>query len=145
MSMNNKTNCPNCGAAFQHLYNHRCPYCRTMLDFRVEEVDEIDPRYLRNVKLVGIERTLERSGFFLKFEGTYIRYAQALEYTKNNTSICIDANYSSPKRVYYCLYIPKQEFINLIQYGNFDALADSFPFEIDKKCFIDAIMKYREV
>ena len=47
----NERKCKNCGAPIEHLYNHKCPYCHSFIDFNIEKTEEINPRYMYDVEV----------------------------------------------------------------------------------------------
>lgn len=68
--MDNKLlrNCPNCGAAIEHNYNHKCPYCRTYLhitDDRIKKINNCDIK----VERVDIERNPIMHGYMITVRG----------------------------------------------------------------------------
>lgn len=141
MGNKERTNCPNCGAVIEHRYNHQCPYCKTFFDYRVERTEEINPRYLQNVKLIGIERVPLELNFMLLFEGDYVKWQEAIEYGKENTTIILSSDDLKPKKVRYAIKIDYENLRNM-QRGNLDFIFNILPFEIDKHQFIEAMIKF---
>lgn len=64
-------NCKNCGAPIEHSFNHKCPYCGTLFDFNVNENDitKVDPRELRDIKLVDVSKDYLHRCLIFKFRG----------------------------------------------------------------------------
>lgn len=139
--MNKKTNCPNCGAVIEHRYNHNCPYCNTFIDYRVERTEEINPRYLQNVKLIRFERIPLDYKFMMVFEGDYIKWQEAIEYGKGNTTIILSSDDIKPKKIRYAIQIDYKE-LREIQNNTFEFLDNILPFEIDKRQFIEAMWEF---
>lgn len=134
-------NCPNCGAAIQHKYNHNCPYCGTFFDFRIKQTEEINPRYLTNVELKRIEREYCSDRFVFVFTGDYVKWQECLEYGKNNTTIVLSTDDIKPKKICYAIAFDFWEMDEL-RMNNFEPLFKILPFEIDPRKFIEAIVKY---
>ena len=137
-----RTNCPNCGSSIKHLYNHQCPYCKTILDFGVETVEEINPRYMRDVELVRIEREYETNRMILVFKGKYIKFGSPLEYGKN--VMVVSAECTKPKDVCWCIAINIYDFIEIFQRGKIEEFLKYLPFEIDEEEMIQSLIRYRE-
>lgn len=135
--------CPNCGAAIQHKYNHNCPYCRTFFDFRIKHTEEINPRYLTNVELKEIKRDHCSDKFVFVFTGDYVKWQESLEYGKNNTTIVLSADDIKPKKICYAIAFDFKEMANL-QMNNFEPLFKILPFEMDIRKFIEAIIRYKQ-
>ena len=135
--------CPNCGATIEHRYNHRCPYCHTYFDFNIETTKEINPRDLKNVKLIGIRRDQMSLGVILHFEGTYIPIASPLEYGKNNDVLVFDARELTPQEVRFAIRVNEKEFFDR---HNLQAIFDNFlPPSMDKYELYKAIYHYMEI
>lgn len=132
-----KTNCPNCGAPIEHKYNHKCSYCGTFFDYRVERTEEINPRYMRDVKLIDIERCIDRFALRLIFEGTYLKVTEVMEYGQNNTVFKVNAEDLKPKRVFFGLMVDMADF----RERNVEHIFKYLPFEMDKEALNEAIYK----
>lgn len=141
--MKDKLNCPNCGAAIEHRYNHKCPYCKTFFDYRVERTEEINPRYLKNVKLIRFERIPESMDFVLIFEGDYVKWQEAIEYGKANTTIILNSDELMPKKIRYAIQIDYMQLREMQKY-NFDFIFNILPFEMDKEQFIEAMYEFNQ-
>lgn len=139
--MKEKTNCPNCGAPIEHRYNHKCSYCNTFFDYRVERTEEINPRYLKNVELKYVERVPMQDRIVLVFRGDYVKWQEAIEYGKQNTTIVLNTDDLKPKEVRYAIQLKYEEFMQLMEH-NFKPLYDALPFEIDKYIFIKALSEF---
>lgn len=132
-----ETNCPNCGAPIEHRYNHKCLYCGTFFDYRVERTEEINPRYMRDVKLIEIERCIDRHALRLIFEGTYLKVAEALEYGRNNTVFRVDVEALTPKRVFYSIMVDMIDF----QRHDIENIFKYLPFELDMEASREVLWK----
>ena len=139
--MKDKTNCPNCGAAIKHRYNHKCPYCGTFFDYRVERTEEINPRYLQNVKLIRFEKIPLSMDFVLIFEGDYVKWQESIEYGKDNTTIVLSSDDLKPKKIRYAIRIDYKDLRDIQGY-DFDFIFRILPFEIDKQQFIEAMCEF---
>lgn len=139
--MNDITNCPNCGAPIKHKYNHKCPYCNTFFDYRVKKTEEINPRYLQNVKLIRFERVPTTLKFVLVFEGDYIKWQEAIEYGDGNKTIVLSSDDIIPKKIRYAIQISDKDLMNMRE-GNLEFIYNILPFEIDKRQFIEAIFEF---
>lgn len=137
-----KTNCPNCGASIQHIYNHQCPYCKTLLDFGIKQTEEIDPRYMYDVEFYGGERDIIQDRMILKFKGKYMPFSTPLEYT--NGAMVISAESIIPKDVRYAIAIPMRDYIEFMHNGRLEEFIKHLPFDIDIEKMLDAVMRYRE-
>lgn len=138
-----KTNCPNCGAPIEHRYNHKCPYCNTFFDYRVEHIEEINPRYLKNVKLRYVEQVPYEDCFVLVFRGDYVKWQEAIEYGSKNTTIVLSTDDIKPKEINYAIKLNFKELMQIRQ-SDFEPLFKKLPFEIDKYLFIKAIKEKLE-
>lgn len=139
--MGEKKNCPNCGAPIEHVYNHQCPYCKTIHNFNVEEKEEINPRYLRNVKLVDVYHDHCSYSMILRFRGEYMPFSEVLEYSKGNTNMVIKAECTRPKDVNLSIRIDMADFMELSQRGNLERFLKYLPYEVDERSFVEALMK----
>ena len=118
-------NCKNCGAPISHVYNHRCEYCGTMFDFRIEKTEEIDPKYMYDVEVreAYYEPWTDRT--VIVFEGQYLKYSEALEYCDNSLIAKVSYDSTVPKRTFYCIALEDRLFHF---YGdNIGAIFDGFP------------------
>lgn len=136
-------NCPNCGASIEHKYNHQCPYCKTLFDFNVEKTKEINPKYMENVKIRAIERTLELDRIRIIFTGDYRPYSDVLEYGKDMATMIIDYESFIPKKVAYAISIPVRDFCEFDRIGNIEVIFEHLPFELDKREIYKALMEFR--
>lgn len=136
-------NCPNCGAPIEHRYNHQCRYCKTFFDYRIREVEEINPCYLKNLKVKCIEHEPFTGDIILIFKGDYVKWQEALEYSKNNTTILLSADDIKPKEINYAIHFDYFQFKELSE-NNFEPLYNALPFEIDKHIFMKAIYEFNE-
>lgn len=143
----NYNNCPNCGAPIEHKYNHQCPYCKTMLDMRVSETKEINPRYMKNVRLVRIEQQPEFDKAFLLFRGDYQYFPQILEYKKYSDAMIINFEDIKPFEVSFCIAIDNYDLYNMKIENVFKILSEYFPEELNVYSVIEAIRnsKYKYI
>lgn len=78
-------NCKNCGAALEHSYNHKCPYCGTLFDFNIPEdkVAKINYEELFDCVLEKVYFEPQFRGFKFIFTGYIIKKPRILEYDGN--------------------------------------------------------------
>lgn len=142
MNKNDLKNCPNCGAPIKHRYNHKCEYCGTFFDYRIKEIEKINPKNLKNVKLDRIERDYESNCVRLIFVGEYYKIVEAIEYTGRYVEIDVES--FKPRKMYYAINITSIEFFEFMYNGNFEFIFEILPFEIEKRQFIENLINYRK-
>jgi len=143
-NITNYNNCPNCGAPIEHKYNHQCPYCKTMLDMRVRETKEINPRYMRNVKLIEIENDPVNFGMLrFLFRGDYQYFPQVLEYKKGSDAMVINFEDIKPFEVSFCIAMDIQDVYKKGTKRFFEILYRYFPKGLDIYSVIEAIRNSR--
>lgn len=138
----NERKCKNCGASIEHLYNHKCPYCRCFIDFNITQTEDINPRYLYDVEVRNIEFEPFSNKMVMYFKGKYLKASECLEYTNGNTLMRIDYQSTQPKDVMCAISFEKRDFEQLICEKNIYKFMEHFPFEIDKHKLIEAFTKY---
>lgn len=143
MKLEQMLNCPNCGAPIEHRYNHQCSYCKTFFDYRVEKTKEINPKYMINVKINGIEHIPFQDKILIHFIGDYQPYHEILEYSKDMTTMIMDYESFIPKKVCYAIAIPMRDFIEFDRTGNIYKIFEHLPFELDKQEIAKALFNFR--
>lgn len=138
----NERKCKNCGASIEHLYNHKCPYCRSFIDFNITQTEDINPRYLYDVEVRNIEYDPFNNKMVMYFKGKYLKASECLEYTNDNTLMRIDYQSTQPKDVMYAISFEQRDFEQLIYEKNIYKFMEHFPFEMDKHKLIEALTKY---
>lgn len=109
--------CKNCGSPLQHSYNHQCPYCHTLYDFNEpqEQVVEVKPEDLVDVKLRRVERGFLRNTVILMFDGYKCPMPKVYEYDDmNNSYLSLSENYLNPPKCGFCVELDTNE---LEKYG----------------------------
>ena len=96
------TNCPNCGGAIAHSYNHKCQYCGTFLHITDRKMQEIKNTEITDVK-VEMERYPMSMDWLLRIRGKSIPKSYCwYETTEYGDIISID----DIKPIQYCIRIP---------------------------------------
>lgn len=105
-------NCKNCGAEISHVYNHKCEYCGSMLDFKTPEEETIEVRADELVDITLREVMFEpRSNMLLLyFDGYKLPMPKVYEYDGNNTYISKREEYINPPKCYMCIEIDIYDF-----------------------------------
>jgi len=62
------TNCPNCGGAIAHSYNHRCQYCGTFLHITDDNIKKFKNYDINNIK-VSLDRYPMSCDYILRIYG----------------------------------------------------------------------------
>lgn len=140
--MNERTNCPNCGAPIEHRYNHQCSYCGTFFDYRVEKTKEINPRYMTNVKVKSIEKSYLKHNIQVLFEGDYRPFSQALEYGRQSDVFVFDAEEFKNQKVYFRVEVPIVELIS--SEFNPSCILSCLPFEMDADVILEALWEFEK-
>lgn len=138
-NITNYNNCPNCGAPIEHKYNHQCPYCKTMLDMRVRETKELNPRYMKNVRLVRLETIPELDETHFLFRGDYQYFPQILEYKEKTGAMIINFDDIKPFEVSFCISINNIDLYKMRIENIYNILAQYFPNELNMHSVIEAI------
>lgn len=138
----NERKCKNCGASVEHLYNHKCPYCRSFIDFNIKQTEDINPRYMYDVEVRNIDIDPRTNRIVMYFLGKYLKASEALEYTNGNTLIKIDYESTIPKDVMYAISFNREEFSNIMYQNRIDEFMNHFPFEMDTRKFVEALIKF---
>lgn len=99
-------NCKNCGAPIQHSYNHKCPYCATLIDFNEpkEKTVECKPEQLINLDLIDIDLNPISLDFIFKFTGYKLEDSIIYE-VNGNTFISKYEEYINPPKCYFVIAI----------------------------------------
>lgn len=109
--------CKNCGSPLQHSYNHQCPYCHTLYDFNEpqEQVVEVKPEDLVDVKLRSVERGYLQNTLIIKFDGYKCPMPKVYEYNdKDNSYLSKSEVYINPPKCGFCVELDINE---LEKYG----------------------------
>ena len=122
--------CHNCGATIEHLYNHKCPYCRTFIDFNISKTEDINPRYMYDVEVRNIEHEPYSNRIVMYFKGKYLKASECLEYVNNNTLMRIDYESMQPKDVMYAISFEQKEFFDVMYENKIEEFMQRFPFEM---------------
>lgn len=104
--------CKNCGSPLQHSYNHQCPYCHTLYDFNEpqEQVVEVKPEDLVDVKLRCVERGYLQNTLILMFDGYKCPMPKVYEYNdKENNYLSQNEVYINPPKCGFCIELPIEE------------------------------------
>lgn len=136
--------CKNCGASIEHLYNHKCPYCRSFIDFNIEQTEEINPRYMYDVEVRNIDYDFVTNRMVIYFKGKYLKASETLEYTNNNTLMRIDYQSMIPRDVFYAVSFSKEEFYDIMYKNDIHKFIQRFPFELDIHNFIKSLIDFKE-
>ncbi len=109
-------NCKNCGAPIEHSYNHKCPYCKTLFDFNVQDNKKVELHSwdMVDLKLREIEREHITNNIRLVFEGYKLESPVVYEYDGENTFVSKSINYINPPKSYFFVEIP---IFELRKYG----------------------------
>lgn len=112
----NQYNCKNCGAPIKHTFNHQCEYCKSIIDFNVpeENVTEVKPEDLVNIKLERIERGYVKHSIILYFSGYKCDMPTIYE-CKDNIYVSKILEYRNPEKCGICVEIP---ILDLEKYGS---------------------------
>ena len=140
----NQRKCKTCGATIEHLYNHKCPYCRNFIDFNIQKTEDINPRYMYDVEVRNIEYDYVANRIVMYFKGKYLKASESLEYVNDNTLMKIDYESTIPKDVMYAISFDKQDFYEIIYHGNIYKFIERFPFEMDTHKLTEALIKYTQ-
>lgn len=140
----NQRKCKNCGASIEHLYNHKCPYCRSFIDFNVEKTEDINPRYMYDVEVRNIEYDFTTDRIIIYFKGKYLKASEALEYTNGNTLMKINYESMQPKDVMYAIGFEKREFYDIMYKNDIHKFIERFPFELDIHKFVKSLIEFKE-
>ena len=138
----NQRKCKNCGASIEKLYNHKCPYCRSFIDFNIDKVEEINPRYMYDVEVVDIFREPKTNRMVMYFKGKYLKASEALEYTHNGAMVKIDYESNKPKDIMYAVSFDLDEFYQIVNQHDIRLFLKHFPFEMDTRVFVDGLMRF---
>lgn len=119
MTIKNEPNyyhCKVCGANIEHLYNHRCPYCRTLLDFNenIEKTINIKPEELIDIELRDVQYHPEYRILVLVFSGYKVATPKIYEVQDNNTFVSTAEVYVNPPKGAFCIQLKIDE---LEKYG----------------------------
>lgn len=135
--------CKNCGATIEHLYNHKCPYCRTFIDFNISKTEDINPKYMYDVEVRNIDYEPYSNSIVMYFKGKYLKSSESLEFTNGNTLMRIDYESTKPKDVMYAISFEEEEFIDIMYQNRIDVFMQHFPFEMDTHKLIEALVKFK--
>ena len=141
----NQRKCKNCGAPITKFYNHKCPYCRSFIDFNIAKTEVINPRYLYDVEVRNIDYEPFSNRIVMYFRGKYLKASEALEYTNNNAFIRIDYESTKPKDVMYAISFEREEFYRILHEGRIDIFIEKFPFEMDVHKLIEALIRFNKI
>lgn len=91
-------NCKNCGAPVEHSYNHKCPYCSSILDFNAptEDIVEVKPEDLIDIELRDTTIDPINNSMIFIFSGYKCAMPKVYEYNGNNTYVSSVENYKNP-------------------------------------------------
>ena len=109
--------CKNCGSPLEHSYNHKCPYCKTLYDFNEpqEQVVDVKPEDLVDVKLRSVERGYLKNTIILIFDGYKCPMPKVYEYNdKDNIYVSQSENYINPPKCGFCIEL---DIFELEKYG----------------------------
>ncbi len=141
----NQRKCKNCGAPITKFYNHKCPYCRSFIDFNIDKTEEINPRYMYDVEVRNIEREPHTNRMVIYFEGKYLKASETLEYTHNGAMMKVDYECMKPKDVMYAMSIEMEDFFRIVSSGDISSFVKYFPFEMDVHKLIEALIRFNKV
>jgi len=101
-------NCKNCGAPVEHLYNHKCPYCDSLLDFNLdkEDTEKIDWHNVARIEFIDSYREIISFVRVFKFKCTQYSPIEFIE-TSNNYSL---AKMPQNKDFYFAIGIDEADF-----------------------------------
>ena len=115
--------CPNCGAAIEHNYNHKCPYCRSYLHITDEEIKKLNNVDIR-IKDVEIERSPIRRTILITLRGMSI--PKTHWYEEGNTDIgeIVISGSDNWKQIGYRIEIPIEDFYESYYSGHFENILE---------------------
>lgn len=104
-------NCKNCGAPVEHSYNHKCPYCHSLLDFNepIENTIECKPEDLVNIELREIQRIPGKDLIILIFSGYKCVMPKIFEYDGKSKYISSVIEYRNPPKCGFCIELSRME------------------------------------
>lgn len=111
--------CPNCGAAVEHNYNHKCPYCRTYLHITDEEIKKLNNVDIR-IEDVKIERSPIRDTVMITLRGFSIPRLHWYEEGNVDTGEIFISGSDNSKPIGYRIEIPIKEFYDSYYSGKFE-------------------------
>ena len=109
-------NCKNCGAPIEHTYNHKCPYCNSILDFNEPKEDTVEFKIedMVNIEFRNYEIVPYEDAIRLYFSGFKLEQPKIYEFNGKDTYVSKMEQYINPPKAGFCIQVSRYELEKVI-------------------------------